>query len=300
MVPAGRRFPKLIIGLFYPDITMIEKIPVSVVILSYNEEANIGLCLESLSGLTEEVFLVDSFSTDNTIEIAHRYTEKIYQNPWVDWATQRNWALDNLPLSHEWVFFLDADERVTPKFAQELRHCLSEVSPQVAGMNVHFRFFFLGRPLRFSYESPPVLRLVRRGRGRWQGAGAREYASLEGEVGEIKNKLDHWDLKGLASWLSKQTQNAMREVDLHFKRNSTNAASPTVVGKTDERPFRRWLRDRVWERLPRFWRAFPYFFYRYILRGGLLDGKAGFAYCFLHGLWYPLIIDMILIEKMDN
>lgn len=277
----------------------ITNCPVSVIVLTYNEEANIAPCLESLCDFTDEIFLVDSFSTDRTLEIAGKYSEKIYQNPWVDWATQRNWALDHLPLSHEWVFFLDADERVTPKFAQELSQRLTEASSQIAGMYVYFRFFFLGKPLRYAYESPPVLRLVRRGRGRWQGAGAREYASLDGEVWAIKSKLDHWDLKGLAPWLSKQTQNALREVDLHFKRNSENAASPTMTSKSDERPFRRWLRDKVWERLPRFWRAFPYFFYRYILRGGILDGKAGFAYCFLHALWYPLLIDMVLVENKD-
>lgn len=278
-------------------ITMIKPIPVSVVILTYNEAANISCCLESVSGLSEDIFLVDSFSTDTTIEIARRYTEKIYQNSWVDWANQRNWALDNLPLSHEWVFFLDADERVTPEFARELGQYLTEASPQVVGMYVHFRFFFLGRPLRFAYESPPVLRLVRRGRGRWHGAGAREYASLDGEAWTIKSKMNHWDLKGLAPWLSKQTQNALREVNLHFKSTAGKAASPMMSGKSQERLFRRWLRDQVWERLPRFWRTLPYFFYRYILRGGILDGKAGFAYCFLHALWYPLVIDMMREEN---
>jgi glycosyltransferase involved in cell wall biosynthesis len=275
---------------------LIKQCPVSVVILTYNEGANIGPCLESVSGLSQDVFLVDSFSTDNTIEIARRYTDNIYQNPWVDWATQRNWALDNLPLSHEWVFFLDADERVTPEFAQELGQCLTEAASQVVGLYVHFRFFFMGRPLRFAYESPPVLRLVRRGRGRWQGEGAREYASLDGEAWTIKSKLDHWDLKGLVPWLTKQTQNAVREVELHFQ-SAGKASFPAISGQTQERPFRRWLRYRVWERLPRFWRTFPYFFYRFILRGGILDGKAGLAYCFLHALWYPLLIDMMIEEN---
>ena len=108
---------------------MIEPIPISVVILTYNEEINIAPCLESVSKLTQDVFLVDSFSTDGTIEIAQRYTDKIYQNLWVDWATQRNWALDHLPLAHEWVFFLDADERVTPEFVQELWQRLTEAPP---------------------------------------------------------------------------------------------------------------------------------------------------------------------------
>lgn len=278
------------------------KCPLSIIVLSHNEEANIRACLKSARALTEEIFLVDSFSTDRTREIARRFTDKVYQNPWIDWAAQRNWALDNLPLSHEWVFFLDADERVTPEFAAELSQRLPQAPPEVAGFNVHFRFFFLGRPLKYAYESPPVLRLVRRGRGRWHGEGAREYAKLQENTWTIKSKLDHRDEKGLAAWTIKHTGNALRE--LHLIQGSQSAVRKALsqgdAYRTKERPSRRWLRKKVWERLPPFWRAFPYFCYRYFLRGGILDGKAGFAYCFLHALWYPLLIDMMVTEQSSS
>ena len=123
------------------------KFPLNIIVLTYNEEVNIRECLKSARELSEDIFLVDSFSTDRTLDIARSFTDKVYQNPWVDWATQRNWALDHLPLPHEWVFFLDADERVTPEFAAELCQRLPQAPPEVAGLNVHFRFFFLGRPL---------------------------------------------------------------------------------------------------------------------------------------------------------
>jgi glycosyltransferase involved in cell wall biosynthesis len=272
------------------------KCPVSVIVLTYNEEANIAGCLESIRDLTDAVLVVDSFSTDATLAIAREYTQEIYQNPWKDWAAQRNWALDHLPLAHEWILFLDADERITPDFATELQQRLAKAPPDLAGMNVHFRFLFLGRPLRFAYESPPVLRLVRRGRGRWQGEGAREYACLEGKTWDIKSQLDHWDRKDLKAWIAKQTGNAVRELQLQKAGAAAKAKSVDSPG-THERPWRRWLRDRAWQHLPRFWRTFPYFLYRYILRGGILDGRAGFAYCFLQALWYPLLIDMLLEES---
>lgn len=272
--------------------------PVSVIVLTYNEEANIAACLESLRGFSEDVFIVDSFSTDGTLEIAQKYNAKLYQNPWQDWATQRNWALDHLNPAHDWVFFLDADERVTPEFATELQHQLAAATPELSGLNVHFRFFFLNRPLKFAYESPPVMRLIRRGRGRWQGKGAREYASITGQVLTIKNKLDHWDQKGLDAWIAKQTDNALREVRLHTLAAASDSRRQSTKGPgTSERPWRRWLRAHIYESLPRLWRAFPYFIYRLIIRGGILDGRAGFAYCFLQGLWYPLLIDMMLEEK---
>lgn len=278
---------------------MSSKLSICTIVLTFNEEANIRPCLESALELSDDIFLVDSFSTDRTVEIARRFTDKVYQNPWIDWAEQRNWALDNLPLSHEWVFFLDADERVTPEFAAELSQLLAQVPQEVAGLNVHFRFFFLGRPLKYAYESPPVLRLLRRGRGYWYTEGAREYARLQGNTLSIKSKLDHRDEKGLAAWSVKQTGNALRE--LHLRQDSLspvrNPLHQNDVYETEERPIRRWLRKRFWERLPFLWRAFPYFCYRYFLKGGIFDGKAGFAYCFLHALWYPLLIDMMITEQ---
>jgi glycosyltransferase involved in cell wall biosynthesis len=272
--------------------------PVSVIVLTYNEAANIASCLASLKGFTDEVFVVDSYSTDATLEIAGKYSQKIYQNPWKNWADQRNWALDHLAISNEWVLFLDADERLTPEFAAELAQQLAAAPPDLAGFSVHFRFFFLGRPLRFAYESPPVVRLIRRGQGRWQCEGAREYAHLEGKLGDIASKLDHPDQKGLAPWIAKQTGNAVRELRLQ-ELGPEHKARPGNSPGTYERRLRRWLRDYVWQGLPRFWRTLPYFCYRYFFRAGILDGRAGFAYCFLQALWYPLLIDMMLEEEAN-
>jgi glycosyltransferase involved in cell wall biosynthesis len=274
------------------------KCPVAVIVLTYNEEANIAGCLESVQGFADEVFVVDSYSTDATLDIARKYSPGIYQNPWKDWANQRNWALDHLDISHEWVLFLDADERITPEFAAELAQQLATAPPELAGFNVHFRFFFLGQPLRFAYESPPVVRLIRRGQGRWQCEGAREYAHLKGKLGNVDSKLDHPDQKGLAAWIAKQTGNAVRELRLQ-KLGPTLAAKPGNAPGTHERRWRRWLRDHVWQGLPRYWRTIPYFCYRYFIRGGILDGRAGFAYCFLQALWYPLVIDMMLEEESN-
>lgn len=274
------------------------RVPVSVIVLTYNEEANIAHCLQSVGQLGAEVFVVDSYSTDGTLALARRYTPHIFQNAWVHWAQQRNWALDNLPLRHEWVFFLDADEEVTPAFCQELAARLRRAPAQLAAFLVRFDFYFLNRRLCYAYESPPVLRLVRRHRARWEGEGAREYARVDGEVGMLRSRLRHWDRKPLAAWIAKQTTNAQKEAE--FRGVGTlpsNEAKCLSKGQNQERPWRRWLRQCLYPRLPRFWRALGYFLYRYGLRGGFLDGRAGFAYCFLQGLWLPLIIDMMQQEK---
>ena len=275
---------------------------VSVIILTYNEQANIGFALDSLRDLTDEVFIVDSFSTDKTVEIARSYTDKIYQNPWDGWATQRNWALTNLPISSEWVFFLDADEQVTPEFWEELRQTINMANVDLAALNVRFDFFFLGRKLRFAYESPPVLRVIRRGKATWKGEGAREYAAVEGRVITMKSRLLHHNHKELALWVRKQTENAMQEARLTKTTTKEKAfvSSDANISRSNERLWRRVLRDNVWNKLPRYWRPFAYFFYRYIIRGGILDGRAGFAYCFLQGLWYQLLIDILIDEKQQK
>jgi glycosyltransferase involved in cell wall biosynthesis len=275
---------------------------ITVIILTFNEEANIDYALKSLTDLTNEIFIVDSYSTDRTIEIARNYTDKIYQNAWKDWATQRNWALRNLPISHEWIFFLDADEQGTPDFKGEFRKIIKNAPDDLGGINVRFDFFFLGRILRFAYESPPVLRIIRRGRASWQGEGSREYAIVDGKVMTLQNKILHYDHKGLAEWVAKQTRNAKLNSRTNLILTGHEAPKDNfianIISKTTfrERSLRRILR-KVWSQLPRFWRPFTYFFYRYFMRGGFLDGKAGFAYCFLHALWYPLLIDMMIEEN---
>lgn len=279
----------------------MNKAPVSLIILTYNEEVNIRACLDSVKDLTDEIFIVDSFSTDRTLDIAREYTEKIFQNPWVHWAHQRNWALANLPLQHDWVFFLDADEQVTPALGRELGQRLEEASPRLAGLNVCFDFYFLNRHLRFAYESPPVLRIIRRGQARWEGEGAREYAWVDGEMDILQSRLRHWDRKPLDAWIAKQTGNARKEVErLRVQALAATPDDGKPMPRSDERPGRRWLRDRLYARLPRFWRSFGYFFYRYVARGGFLDGKAGFAFCFLHALWYPLLIDIMIFENSQK
>jgi glycosyltransferase involved in cell wall biosynthesis len=122
----------------------MKKAPVSVIILTFNEEVNIRACLASVKDLTDEIFIVDSFSTDKTLEIAGEYTDKIYQNAWVHWAHQRNWALDNLPLTYDRVLFLDADERLTSELCQEIKKVLGNGNALHDGFYIKRNFFFSG------------------------------------------------------------------------------------------------------------------------------------------------------------
>jgi len=273
--------------------------PVTVIVIAQNEELNIQRCLQSVVGWAEQVFVVDAFSTDRTPELAHACGAKVVQHEFVDWASQRNWALDNLPLKTEWVFFLDADEQVTDGFRKALENTLSNVSDEVAGIYVRFNLYFLNQRLAHAYEAPPVMRIVRRGRARWIGEGAREYCLVQGRTVTIEEPLIHWDRKGLHSWIEKQNRNATREAIVILNGQQTRNI-PGEQALHIERPVRTWIRTHLYTRLPGWLRPFLHFAYRYFLRGGFLDGYPGFVYCFLHAFWLPLLIDAKVYEARQK
>lgn len=259
----------------------------AVVILTYNEEVNLPTALESICGWADQVFVVDSYSTDRTLEIARQFEVSVYQNPWQDWAAQRNWALAKLPIHTEWVFFLDADEVATHQFRRELDAYIANADSSVAALQIRQRFVFLGRELRHAHESPPLVRMIRPGRAKWQCLGAREYTSVDGEILAVSTLLHHEDRRGLTFWIEKQNKNASREAEVLLKGSGLDV--DPKFGQ--ERAVRYWLQQSVWRKLPLFIRPFIYFFYVYCIRLGFLDGWQGFVFCFLHGLWYRMLID---------
>jgi glycosyltransferase involved in cell wall biosynthesis len=266
-----------------------DKAPLDVVIIAQNEEANIEHSISSVIGWARQVFVVDAFSTDRTAEIARACGAQVYQHEFVDWAAQRNWALANLPLIEDWTFFLDADEIVTPAFKQALTAKLNCTdSMGLAGISVRFILHFLEKELKHAYGHPPIIRIVRRGRARWVGFGAREYCVLDGDLAQIEIQLLHRDRRGISHWIQKQNQNATRDAIILL--GAQNPPSLNSPQQKVDRARRLWLQQAVYNRLPLYVRPFIYFLYRYIIRLGFLDGKAGFIYCFLHGFWYPLLI----------
>jgi len=282
----------------------MQKAPVAVIVLTYNEELNIKACLESLKDLTEEIFIVDSFSTDKTLEIARQYTEGIFQNAWVHWSHQRNWALDNLPISYEWVLFLDADERLSDGLKQEIANTLTGNCKLLEGYYIKRNFYFMGRWLKHGgYQADYILRLIKRNQARSIGSGARDYMTVQGELGRLKNPMIHEDKKDLALWIDKHNKLALLDAEesIRFESKQILSKKSDYHAKINiEHSLRIWLRENVWVMMPLFIRPLFYFFYRYIVQLGFLDGKEGLIYCFLHGLWYPFLVDAKVYELTIN
>ena len=269
---------------------------VTVIILTYNEEVNLQAALKSVVGWAAQILVVDSYSNDETLKIAENCGVSAHQNPWTDWATQRNWALDNLPIRNEWVLFLDADERVTAELAEEIGETLRNVRNDVNGFYINRRFVFLGRELRHGGYNPNwVLRLVRRNKTRVLPAGDSEYFKVEGTTSKLKSFMIHEDKKDLSFFIDKHNKICKLAANRLFNRERISTEhkkrSYALEGKR-----RVWLKESILNKLPLFLRPFFLFGYKYIFRLGFLDGKEGLIYYFLHDFWYPFLVDAKILE----
>jgi glycosyltransferase involved in cell wall biosynthesis len=273
--------------------------PVSVLIITYSEEANIAACLESVRW-AREVFVVDSLSADRTLEIAESFGAKVNSHPFAGYAQQRNWALENLPFSHDWILMLDADERIPQALAQEIAQVVADNPQDYAGYYLRRRFFFLGRWLKHGGLNPTwILRLFRHGRARFENRALNEHAVLEGNSGYLSQPFDHQDRRPLSDWISKHNHYADLEAEEFLQEEFQGGYQGTIEvrfwGKQAER--KRWIKLNVWNRLPLLLRPFLFFFRNYSLKGGFLDGAPGFIYHVLWSFWYPFLVSAKILER---
>lgn len=257
---------------------------VGVIILTFNEEANLGACLDSVVGWAKEIFVVDSYSTDRTVEIAlSRAADgvRVVQHSFEDYSRQWNWALRALPISALWTLKLDADERVTPEFKAEVDALLKTAPAELEGVYFRRRFHFMGRKLRWLGEVGYDLRLWRTGRAVFEDRSVNEHALINGRVGYLKSYVDHYDYKSTTDWIEKHNRYASLEVRNIIEGKILGSVRARFRGTPDER--RMWLR-LLYRKLP----AGPvaYFLYLYFIRLGVLDGRAGLHYCLLRAQYF--------------
>lgn len=276
-------------------------LPISVIVLTYNEATNLGACLDSVEAWVGEIFVVDSGSTDSTVEIACRYTQHVVSHAFENYAQQRNWAQDSLPLSYDWVLHIDADERVSPELAASIRHFFeSEQTGSTTGAMFSRRTVFMGRWIRHGGHYPVYhTRLFRRDCGRCEDRLYDQHFVVAGRVVRLPGDLIDVLTSDLDTWSRRHLRWAMAEAREQML-EATNARSMlepslhSVIGR------RRWLRDRVFGRSPLFARAFLYFGYRYILRRGFLDGTEGLIFHFLHACWFRFYVDAQIWEARSR
>jgi glycosyltransferase involved in cell wall biosynthesis len=268
----------------------------NVVVLTKNEEQNLGQCLSSIQGWADQVFVVDSGSTDQTNEIAHAHGVTAASHAWEGYVAQRNWALRNLPFDSEWVLFLDADEYPTEELKKEIANVIAEDSPK-SGFYIKRRFIWRGKWIRHGGYYPVwILRLMRHREARCEGQLMDEHFVVEGEVGHLVHDFIHDDKRGIEDWKAKHRRYATLKAREYWQRRNNSSAAIADGSAGDAEQAMR-AAKRVWyDRLPLFIRAVLYFQYVFFLKLGFLDGPTGCEYHWLRGLWYPWLIDREILR----
>jgi glycosyltransferase involved in cell wall biosynthesis len=270
---------------------------ISVFILTFEERIHIDRCIRSVLPIACEVFVVDSGSRDGTVELARGLGAEVFEHAWENnHARQTNWAIDNLPIKGDWVMRVDADEIVTPELANEIRAVLATVSPEVNGLVVPRRQVFMGRPLRFGGAFPiQLLRIWRSGTARCEERWMDEHIVLSsGTTVTLHSELIDHNLNELRFWTSKEANYAVREAAEILLTRHGSGTSTVPEDQLSRR--KRWLKERIYRKLPPFVGPAGYFFYRYFVRLGVLDGVPGLAWHVLQGFWYRFLVDTIVLD----
>jgi glycosyltransferase involved in cell wall biosynthesis len=263
------------------------------VVLCHNEAINIRHCLESVKGWCD-VFVVDSGSSDGTIEICREYTPHVFSHEYSSHAAQWDWSLQNLPLLTPWVLALDADFVVTDSLKVEIEAKLPTIADDVAGIYVRHRYVFGGGDIRFGGTKQNWLRIIRRGRATPDLSDLVDFRfNVDGKTTTFAGAVTEYNRHDddISVWVKKQDKFSLRlavEEELRRHRAIDWAGRPNLFGNADEKFM--WLRD-AWRQLPLFLRPCVYFVYRYFLMFGWLDGRAGFLYAALQGFWLRLVVD---------
>lgn len=276
-----------------PDITVI--------ILTYNEAIHIERCIRSVQPIARKIFVVDSFSTDRTVEIARSLGSEVVQHPWKNYADQFQWAIDHCQAVTQWLMRLDADEYLEPELQQEIPELLEELSNNVDGIYIRRKVFFFGKWIRYGGFYPHVLlRIWRTGKGNIEQRWADEHIILPSDSKTVKAKghLVDDNLNGITFWINKHNYYASKEaVDLLNMKYPLLEHDERIKLFDDPQARRkRILKESLYARLPLGLRATLYFIYRYVLRLGFLDGAKGFFWHFMQGFWYRLLVDVKILE----
>jgi glycosyltransferase involved in cell wall biosynthesis len=279
-------------------------IPVTVLVTTRNEELNVERCLRSVHGLADQVFVIDSESTDRTVDIARLYADDVVNLPYehgriIPWIFQ--WGLNNLPIRNDWVLLLEADQAVTEALRHELRTLFARPAILEDGFFIRRRMIFRGQSIRFGgYGRKMMLKLFRRVRAELDPLEQDTRVYVHGPVGRLHAPLEEWNRKedAILFYLYKHLRYAEAFAREEYERRIGSVpfkGRARLFGNPDERVL--WAKS-LYYRLPLFLRPGLYFAYRYFLRLGVLDGWNGFIFHFLQAFWFRFVLDLRLSELL--
>lgn len=270
------------------------KVPICVLVLARDEEANLPDCLHSVIRWVERVVVVvDPRTTDQTREVAARSGAEVYEHPFEDYARQKNWALGKVELRTPWILIVDADERVSAELRAEIQEIIASDGPNAA-YAMRFRFIFYGKWIRHCWHSTWIVRLFRTGKAVYETRGVHEHMIVDGELGYLKNDLIHNDFKGMDEWITKHNRYATSEAKAITSPEHEADLESRLLGTRLER--RRFLKEKIWNRLPM--RPLWLFIYLYFFKFGILDGRLGLRFCLWHSIFEAFVTAKIWEKRL--
>jgi glycosyltransferase involved in cell wall biosynthesis len=280
---------------------MNEKTSIAIVILTYNESVHLPRALKHIEAFAQEIFVIDSYSTDGTIEIAQQHGAQVLQHPFQNYAKQFEWALENAPITADWVMRLDADEVIESDLANEIVARLPQLPADVTGVNLNRKTIFQGKFIRHGGRYPLVLlRIWRRGMARIEDRWMDEHMYLtNGRTVTFKGGFADHNLFDLTFFTDKHNRYASREaLDVLDHRLHLFGPELSLAAESTARQARikRFLKEKVYNRVPFELSAVAYFLFRYVFQLGFLDGRKGFVYHILQGFWYRFLVGAKLRE----
>ena len=268
---------------------------VGVIILTYNEEVHIERCIRSLGALGANILVVDSGSTDRTVEMAEKMGAKVIHRDWDNYSRQFAFAMNIFPFDADWMFRVDADEYLSD--SADLKEYLASLEAQVSAVELRRKMYFMGKWIRFGGMHPLwMCRLWRPGNARIEDRWMDEHMVVEsGAITRYSGFLIDDNRKGLGFWIGKHNSYADREVLdlLHALKVNGNDGVQGQAG-------RKRLLKKAYASTPVIVRSALYWFYRYFILAGFLDGREGYLYHFLHAFWYRTLVDAKFVERVSS
>lgn len=276
---------------------------IAVIVLTYNESLHLGRALEHVKGFARQIFVVDSYSTDDTVDIARAYGATVFQHLFQNHAKQLQWALENSPISSEWVMRLDADEVVEPELSAEIVARLPNLPADVTGVYLNCKTVFQGRFIRHGGRYPlKLMRIWRHGKARILDRWMDERVYLTGGRSvNFRGAFANDNLMDVTFFIDKHNKYASKEaLDIVNRRLSLwqleSASAFSGEPGVQRTGLKRFVKEKVYTRIPFQISALAYFLYRYIVRLGFLDGSEGLAYHVLQGFWYRFLVGVKVRE----
>ncbi|MDB9839767.1 glycosyltransferase family 2 protein [Planktomarina temperata] len=278
------------------------KSKIIVIILTKNEERHLERAILSVKSFANKILVIDSGSEDKTVQIAKKLGAQVISNPWVNYSTQFNFALQKVDNKYDWAFRLDADEYVTDQLQSQILDSIDHVQQNINGIYISRFMNFIGAPVKYGGLFPlHVLRIFRPRSGKCETRWMDEHILVDGSTTKFNGAIIDDNLNSLSWWIDKHNGYASREaLDILNKEYKIFAQDNLVsIERGSQASKKRWIKTNIYLKLPKGIRSFVYFLYRYIFRLGFLDNHQGRKFHILQGLWYRYLVDCKVQETQE-